>query len=97
MIEDTGIGMRTEQLPLVFDRFYRADSAREHYRGTGLGLSICKSIVEAHGGTIEVSSTLKQGSCFTVCLPLLRQEDDDRESVVRDHVPNCVPKEVESM
>ncbi len=71
-IQDHGIGMTPDEQRLVFDRFYRTDAARAHaQKGTGLGLSICKWIAEAHHGTIEVTSTFGQGSCFTISLPLL--------------------------
>ncbi len=71
-VRDHGIGMTPEEQRLVFDRFYRTDAARAHaQKGTGLGLSICKWIAEAHHGTIEVTSTFGQGSCFTISLPLL--------------------------
>ncbi len=64
---DTGIGIRQEELDMIFDRFYQAN----HFKtGTGLGLSICKTLTEAMGGTIEVTSTLHEGSRFTVNLPL---------------------------
>jgi signal transduction histidine kinase len=55
-------------LPLVFERFYRADSARAE-EGTGLGLSIARQIGEAHGGTIEVRSKVGVGSTFVLVLP----------------------------
>jgi heavy metal sensor kinase len=70
---DTGRGIAPEDLPHVFDRFYRVDKSRQrqtHARSTGLGLSICESIVGAHLGTISAESTPGQGSCFTVVLPL---------------------------
>ena len=71
-IKDDGIGIAPEEQPFIFDRFYRTDAARSHaQRGTGLGLSICKWIAEAHHGTIDVTSTFGEGSCFTVSLPLL--------------------------
>jgi two-component system sensor histidine kinase BaeS len=54
---DTGPGIAPEHLPLIFDRFYKADASREHQAaGSGLGLSIVKAIVERHGGTITASS-----------------------------------------
>ena len=68
IVSDTGIGISAEDLPRVFDRFYRADTSRSS-GNAGLGLAICKAIVEAHGGTIEVSSELKKGTVFTVRLP----------------------------
>ncbi len=68
-IRDSGVGISSNNLPHVFERFYRADTAREHYRGTGLGLAICKSIVEAHKGKIEVTSELGIGTVVNVHLP----------------------------
>lgn len=67
-VSDTGIGISGEDLPHVFDRFYRADKSRTS-GNTGLGLAISKAIVEAHGGTIEVSSELQAGTVFTIRLP----------------------------
>ena len=67
---DTGIGIPKASLPLVFDRFYRADEARSRDDGgAGLGLSIVKSICSMHGADIEVSSQLGEGSCFRVRFP----------------------------
>jgi len=69
-VSDTGVGIHPEDLPRVFDRFYRADKARSRSVGnSGLGLSICKSIVEMHGGRIQASSTFEVGTTFTVILP----------------------------
>jgi heavy metal sensor kinase len=69
-VADNGPGIAAEHLPHIFDRFYRADTARTSSQGlTGLGLAITKSIVEAHGGMIEVTSELGKGSSFTVRLP----------------------------
>jgi len=70
-VEDTGIGMRQQDLPRVFERFYRVDTARSRATGgTGLGLSIVRHAVERHGGRVQVESTLGEGSTFTVTLPL---------------------------
>jgi PAS domain S-box-containing protein len=71
-IEDTGIGIRPDFLPHVFDRFRQADpSTTRHYGGLGLGLSIVKNLVELHGGTVRVTSPgERQGSTFVVCLPI---------------------------
>lgn len=70
VVADTGTGISEADRPHVFRRFYRAPSAIEaEVPGTGLGLSLAKSIVEAHGGVISVSSVLGEGSTFTVALP----------------------------
>ncbi|HWT73526.1 MAG TPA: ATP-binding protein [Mobilitalea sp.] len=69
-ISDTGIGISKEELPYIFERFYRADKSRNRSTGgTGIGLTIVKSIVEAHGGRVSVDSKLNEGSTFTVTLP----------------------------
>ncbi|MGQ4650175.1 ATP-binding protein [Lyngbya aestuarii] len=70
-IEDTGIGIAPEHLPLIFDRLWRADSARTHHQeGSGLGLAIAQAIAQRHGGEITASSELGVGSCFQVRLPV---------------------------
>ncbi len=69
-VQDTGIGIAKEHLPFIFDQFYRVKRGEDQkIKGTGLGLSIAKKIVEAHGGSIQVSSELGKGSSFTVLLP----------------------------
>jgi signal transduction histidine kinase len=68
-VSDTGMGISPEDLPRVFERFYRADKSRST-GGNGLGLAISKAIVEAHGGTIDVSNAVSAGATFTVCLPI---------------------------
>src|SRR5690625_1468088 len=69
-IEDTGIGIATEAIPQLFDRFYKVDKARTRTENsTGLGLAIVKKIVELHDGTILVESELGKGSAFHVYLP----------------------------
>jgi signal transduction histidine kinase len=70
-VEDTGIGIAQEDLPYVFERFWRADRSRSsHSGGTGIGLAIVRRLVELQGGKIEVSSILGQGSVFRFCLPV---------------------------
>lgn len=66
-VEDHGVGIATEDLPHIFDRFYRSDKSRGT-DGYGLGLAIAKSIVDAHGGTIKVDSKPQKGSKFTVVI-----------------------------
>ncbi|MGH7644228.1 MAG: sensor histidine kinase [Gemmatimonadales bacterium] len=71
-VADTGIGIAPGDLPHIFDRFWRADTARTRTgerAGTGLGLAICKWIAEAHGGAIDVQSRPGRGTVFTVTLP----------------------------
>ncbi len=60
---------RMVSLNHIFEKFYRSKGTEKNTTGTGLGLSICKKIIESHGGTIEVQSTLNVGSTFVVKLP----------------------------
>jgi signal transduction histidine kinase len=74
-VRDSGIGISAEDVPRVFDRFYRVDKARSREQGgTGLGLSIAQTIVHGHGGKIELASTRGKGSTFTVTLPVEQNE-----------------------
>jgi signal transduction histidine kinase len=68
-VRDTGPGIAGDELPRIFDRLFRGDTSRTE-RGLGLGLSLVKAIVEAHRGSVEVSSELGRGSTFTVTLPV---------------------------
>lgn len=69
-VRDTGLGIPQEELPQLFERFYRVDKDRSRATGgTGLGLAIAKEIVEMHGGGIEVESSVGEGSTFSVKLP----------------------------
>jgi len=69
-VTDTGFGISAEDLPHIFERFYRADRSRSQANGrSGLGLAIARAIVSAHGGEIEVTSKLEEGTTFTVRMP----------------------------
>ncbi len=68
-VEDTGSGIEEDDLPKIFDRFYRAADATAVAEGSGLGLSIVKKIVQAYGGKIEVSSKINEGTSFAISLP----------------------------
>ena len=69
-VKNTGLGIPPEDLPHIFDRFYRVDKSRSRSTGgVGLGLTITKHLVEAHGGTIEASSQEGQGTLMVVTLP----------------------------
>ncbi len=67
---DTGVGIAADDLPHVFERFYRADRSRGRPGGSGLGLSIARWIAEAHGGRLAAESCLGQGTTFRLWLPL---------------------------
>jgi signal transduction histidine kinase len=68
-ISDSGIGMDAEDLPKLFQPYYRARSATG-IAGTGIGLNVVKQVVELHGGTVEVTSELGKGTTFTILLPI---------------------------
>ncbi|SET18509.1 cell wall metabolism sensor histidine kinase WalK [Paenibacillus sp. NFR01] len=69
-VADTGVGIAEPELPMIFDRFYKADRARSD-KSSGLGLSIAKAIIGSHGGEISAASRPGEGTTFTVVLPLL--------------------------
>lgn len=72
-VEDTGQGIAEDDLPHVFERFWRADRSRDRNSGgTGIGLAICRRLVELQGGQIQVESRLEQGSTFRFSLPLAK-------------------------
>lgn len=73
-VADTGLGIAADDLPFVFDRFWKGDRARTHMpgAGSGLGLAIARQLVEAHRGEITVTSELSRGTIFTIALPQQR-------------------------
>ncbi len=74
-VSDDGIGISKEDLPRVFERFYRVDRARSHgnIRGTGLGLAIVKHVAQLHGGHVEAESEIENGTTIRVVLPIVTQ------------------------
>jgi len=79
-VRDTGIGLDKDEVPLIFERFYRADPSRGLVGGTGLGLSIAKWILDEHGGSVEVYTRKGHGSTFVIWLPVLEQESGRLET-----------------
>ncbi len=77
-IEDTGIGISQQQMPLIFKKFQQLEySRRRTYGGAGLGLALTKHLVELHGGNIEVESVVGKGSVFTVYLPIKEKKKNE--------------------
>ena len=85
IVSDTGEGIAAEELPYIFDRFWRGDLSRTHVdgAGAGLGLAIAKQLVDAHGGTIGVTSAPDTGTCFTISLPAIVPGVDDAGAILR--------------
>lgn len=87
-VRDTGIGIAREDAPHIFERFYRADQARSRTAGgSGLGLAIADWVIRAHAGSIAVESQVRQGTTFTVTLPLAPS------SPIRTHTGNLIPSQ----
>ncbi|MFF8785773.1 ATP-binding protein [Streptomyces sp. NPDC015125] len=87
-ISDSGPGIDPEVLPHVFDRFYKADSARARSEGSGLGLAIAQENVRLHGGTMRAANSPEGGAVFTVDLPLRHQEAGEPAAEGSGHPPD---------
>jgi len=73
-VKDTGVGISPEELPKIFDKFYRVKHPKTRkVTGTGLGLAIVKGIVDAHQGTIDVESVVDKGTVFKILLPMIME------------------------
>lgn len=83
-VSDTGTGIPKEDMPYIFDRFFKADKSRKNYSdnatGTGIGLSVVQSIIEAHDGHIDVESEVGTGATFIIHLPYILEEGEDQEN-----------------
>ena len=88
-VSDTGVGIRPEDLPRIFERFWKADSSRQRDgEGSGLGLAIARHVVENHGGSIRVESQPRHGATFIVELPAAAERPDGEEAPARDDAPS---------
>jgi len=98
-IKDAGLGISSDFLPFVFERFRQADGSKTRsYSGLGLGLALVKSFVEAHNGTVEAESRgIDQGSCFLVKLPRLRAEVETVSVPPEQPQPDSPPDKVHLM
>lgn len=97
MVSDTGAGIHSENLPLIFDRYFQAESNLPDIEGTGIGLSIAKEFTELMGGTLSAESTVGAGSTFTLLLPvkiaqqLNGYEENDSENFPQENLHGVAP------
>jgi signal transduction histidine kinase/ABC-type amino acid transport substrate-binding protein len=90
-VKDTGMGISKEMIKVIFEPFKRLDRDKIRVEGVGIGLSITKQLLDLMNGTIEVESTLDEGSCFTVELPL-GQNDSNNNATITHKEKNFYPK-----
>jgi two-component system, OmpR family, sensor kinase len=79
-VQDTGIGLDADEVPQIFERFYRADASRGVTAGTGLGLSIARWIIDEHDGSIEVVTKKGEGSMFLLWFPIIADASNNEDS-----------------
>ncbi|MHC4135176.1 MAG: sensor histidine kinase, partial [Planctomycetota bacterium] len=82
-VTDSGVGIAEEDLSMIFDGFYRAESGKAAAGGVGLGLAITRRIIEAHDGSVAVHSELGKGSTFVLSLPVLRSAPPEESGTER--------------
>jgi len=87
-IQDNGIGISKEDLPFIFEDFFRVKSNQSVERGSGVGLALTRRILEAHEGTISVESELGKGSTFELCLPAVKEIYDELNLMTKEPVTN---------
>jgi signal transduction histidine kinase len=90
VVRDTGTGISQHDLPRIFDRFYRSEVSRTQ-PGSGLGLAIARQIAERHGGRIDVTSVVGEGSIFTLILPVEPADRDDPVSTAQTGTAGHTP------
>ena len=92
-VQDTGIGIPNNKIPMIFDRFAQVDkSLTRNHEGSGIGLSIVKSLVELHHGSVEVKSTHGKGSEFLIRLPIIAVHKDQTDSDLKDNFDKSIEK-----
>lgn len=82
-ISDNGVGISAEDQARIFERFYRVESNNKNVTGTGIGLNLAHEFIKMHGGEITLQSTVGEGSCFTILLPIVSQQPLEEEMQIR--------------